>query len=137
MNADHDPLASRPVTVLVVESDVIIRTAVSAYLRECGFRVVEASSADEAMRVLEADIAVGVVFTEVDVPGAVGGFGLARWLRRERPGVEVILSSGIKRRAAKAGELCEQGPVFTKPYDHRDLERHIRRLLANDRSTQT
>jgi CheY-like chemotaxis protein len=123
-----------PSTVLVVESDVIVRMAVSAYLRECGFRIVEATGADEAMRVLAADIAVDVVFAEVDMPEPAGGFGFVRWLRRERPGIEIILTSGVKRCAAKAGELCGQGPTLAKPYDHADLERHIRRLLAKERS---
>ena len=45
-----------PPSVLVVEDDVLVRTVVAAYLRECGFDVVEAGSADEAIRVLEADI---------------------------------------------------------------------------------
>ena len=58
------------------------------------------------------------------------GFGLAQWLRRERPGLKVILTSGAARTAKEAGDLCEHGPMLAKPYDHAELERHIRTLLA-------
>jgi DNA-binding NtrC family response regulator len=129
-----DRAASGAATVLVVESDVIIRMAVSAYLRECGFKIIEAGSIEEARRVLEAAIDIDVVFAEVEAQGPVDGFGLATWIRRQRPGTKIVLSSGVKRCAAKAGELCEHGPMLAKPYDHGDLERHIRRLLAKERS---
>ena len=108
----------------------MIRTVVAAYLRECGFDVVEAGSADEAIRVLEADINVDIVFSDVNMPGSMDGFGLAQWLRRERPGLKIILTSGVARTAKEAGDLCEHGPMLAKPYDHAELERHIRTLLA-------
>jgi hypothetical protein len=44
--------------------------------------------------------------------------------------VKVLLTSGVRRTAETAGDLCERGPYLAKPYDHRDLERRIRRLLA-------
>jgi CheY-like chemotaxis protein len=117
-------------TVLVVESDVIVRTAISGYLRECGYKVVEAGNGAEAMRVLQSDIVVDVLFTEVELPGAPDGFGLATWVRGEKANIKVILASSVGRAARQAGDLCEHGPMLTKPYDHSDLERHIRRLLG-------
>ncbi len=117
-------------TILVVEDEVLIHMAVSDYLRDCAFHVVEAGSGDEAIQVLEAGIQVDIVFSDVHMPGDVDGFALSQWLRRERPGVKVILTSGVARAAKAAGDLCEEGPFLGKPYDHRDLERHIRGLLA-------
>ena len=124
-----DAPASQP-TVLVVEDEVLIRMAVSDYLRECGFHVVEAGSAEEAIEVLKADTAVDVVFSDINMPGKLDGFGLAQWIRRERPQLKVILTSGVTRKAKEAGSLCEEGPFLVKPYNHGDLERHIRQLLA-------
>ncbi len=116
--------------VLIVESDVIVRTAVAAYLRECGYRVAEAGNSGEAKHILESGIAIDVLFTVVELPDEQDGFALATWVRREKPGIKVVLTSGVARAAAQAGELCEHGPVLAKPYDHVSLERHIRRLLA-------
>ena len=124
-----DAPASQP-TVLVVEDEVLIRMAVSDYLRECGFHVVEAGCADEAMEILKSDTTVDIVFSDVNMPGKMDGFGLVQWIRRERPQVKVILTSGVTRKAKEAGSLCEDGPVLAKPYHHGDLERQIRQLLA-------
>lgn len=119
-------------TVLVVESDVLIRMAVSAYLRECGFKVIEATGGEEATRILQTGTPIDVVFSDVGTPGQADGFGLAQWIRRERPETKVILTSGVKRSAQDAGELCEHGPILAKPYEHGDLERRIRLMLARE-----
>jgi CheY-like chemotaxis protein len=124
-----DSPASQP-TVLVVEDEVLIRMAVSDYLRECGFHVVEAGSADEAIEVLKSNTAVDIVFSDVNMPGSMDGFGLAQWVRRERPRIKVILTSGVARKVKEASTLCEEGPFLAKPYHHGDLERQIRQLLA-------
>lgn len=126
----NDAVDHRLPTILVVEPDVIIRMALAAYLRECGFKVIEANDADEARRVAESGTPIDVLFTEVDLPGDTDGFALATWLRRHHAGTKVLLTSGVKRSAKQAGELCEDGPLLAKPYDHRDLEHRIRYLLS-------
>ena len=116
-----EPVPAPPPTILVVEDDVLVRNLVAAYLRECGFDVIEANGADEAIRVLQASVPVDIVFSDVHMPGSMDGFGLAQWMRRERPELKIILTSG----AAK-----DAGQILAKPYDHAELERHIRSLLA-------
>jgi CheY-like chemotaxis protein len=117
-------------SVLIVEPDVLVRLTVAAYLRGCGFIVLETSGVDEASRVLESGCKVDVAFVELDAPASRSGFDFAQGLRRARPEIRIILTSGAARTAQEAGDLCEHGPFLTKPYDHRDLERHLRRLLA-------
>ncbi len=125
-----EPAPEPPPTILVVEDDVLVRILVAAYLRECGFDVIEANSADEAIRVLQAGVRVDIVFSDIQMPGSMDGFGLAQWVRRERPGLKIILTSGAARTAKAAGDLCETGPILAKPYDHAELESRIRALLA-------
>jgi CheY-like chemotaxis protein len=117
-------------TVLIVEDEVLIRMSVADYLRHCGYRVIEANNADEAVEILTG-AHVDVVFTDVNMPGSRDGFGLARWVRRERPGVKVIITSGVGRATQEAAKLCEDGPLLDKPYVHEELEQRIRRLLAS------
>src|SRR4030088_1213265 len=117
MNSDRTVAAP---TVLIVENEVLVRMAVAAYLRECGFKVVEARTAVEALRVFESDTAVDVLFCGVNIPGDMDGFGLAQWVRRERSHTKVILTSSVRRSAEEAGTLCEQWPHLGKPYDHRN-----------------
>lgn len=122
--------ALHPHTVLIVESDVRIRMAVAAYLRECGYFVIEAGSTDDAVSVLNADRHVNVAFIDAEADGKMDGFGLAKWIRANGS-ARVVLASGVRRAAEQAGGLCAEGPMLAKPYDHQNLERHIRRLLAH------
>ena len=129
-DASAESVGKPPPTVLVVADEVLVRMALSDYLRECGYNVVETGDAREAIEVMTSDVAVDVAFSDIVMPGAMDGFGLAQWIRRERPDIKVVLSAGVARSARAAGELCEDGPALAKPYDHADLERRIRSLLA-------
>jgi CheY-like chemotaxis protein len=76
--------------VLVVDSDVLVRMAICEYLRHCGYRVFEAATAEEAITLLQkTTIPVDVVLTDVDLSGAMNGFGLSQWVRLNRPGTDV------------------------------------------------
>jgi DNA-binding response OmpR family regulator len=118
-------------TILVVDDEVLIRLVIAAYLRDCGFRVIEAASADEAMVVMQqSDTPVDIVFSDVEMPGSLDGFGLYRWVRDHRSDVSVILAGTPARATEAAAELCRSGPDLAKPYEpHLVLDR-IRRLLA-------
>jgi CheY-like chemotaxis protein len=118
-------------TILVVDDEVLIRMVICDYLRECGYRVLEAANADEAMLVLQQDdVALAAVLSDVAMPGAMDGFALAQWIRQRRPGLEVILVGSPERSAAAAAGLCEQGPTLAKPYEPKAVVDRIRRLLA-------
>jgi hypothetical protein len=67
------------------------------------------------------------------MPGAVDGFGLAKWIRQQRPGLDVLLAGTVPRAVRNAKDLCEQGPL-PKPYDVRLVHDHILRLLAARKS---
>ena len=118
-------------TVLVVEDEVLVRLVISEYLRDCGYRVIEAAHADEAILVLKHDeLIIDVVLSDVEMPGSMDGFGLVRWIREHRKGVDVILAGNPKRAAEAAGDLCEEGPDLAKPYEPRIAADRIRQLLA-------
>ena len=120
-------------TILVVEDEVLIRLALAEYLRDCGYRVLEASNAAEAKSVLVADMPVDLVFSDVHMPGEENGFMLARWIRQNYPDTQVLLTSGVANATEKAGDLCEDSPI-PKPYSHRAVLRRIRALLNKARN---
>lgn len=129
----HDPRQEdqvAPQAILVVEDDILIRLATADYLRECGYTVYEAGNVSEAQAIFGAALQVDVVFSDVQMPGGLNGFGLARWVRANHPGVPVILTSGVARLATDAADLCEQAPFVEKPYDHGAIAQRIRALLA-------
>jgi CheY-like chemotaxis protein len=121
-------------TVLVVEDEVLIRLVIADYLRECGYRVHEAVSAEEAVVILQSpEVFVDVVFSDVEMSGGMDGFGLARWIRANKPGTRVILTSGAERSADIAATLCEAGPLLEKPYPSQDVVDRIKQLTAKAR----
>lgn len=123
--AEHQPV------ILLAERDILVRMPISAYLRECGFRVLEAVDSEEALALFQqADIKIDVLFTDVALTGSLDGFGLAQWVRQNRADVQIVMAGTPKRAASEAGKLCEDGPAVAKPYDHQFIEKHIRQLLA-------
>lgn len=119
-------------TVLIVEDDVLVRTGIAVYLRDCGFRVIETASTDEALVVLnDPNMAVDIVFGNVRMPGSMDGFGLAKWVRQHRPGLEVVLAGTVEKAADAAGELCENGPDLKKPYEPQQVLEWIRTRRAS------
>jgi CheY-like chemotaxis protein len=123
-------------TILVVENDILVRMPIAQYLRDCGYKVIEAANADEAMAVLlHQQTVVDVVFSDIEMPGAMDGFGLANWIREHRPGLVVLLTGTVSRAVNSAKELCDQGPI-PKPYEAQAVHNHIRRLLAARKATR-
>lgn len=121
--------ADPPQTVLVVEDEVFVRMVVSEYLRGCGYRVIEAVNADEAVNLLQRpELDVDVVFSDIEMPGSMNGFELSTWVRTHRAGVDVVLAGNVARATNAAAELCESGPL-PKPYEPQFAEGRIRRLM--------
>jgi CheY-like chemotaxis protein len=119
-------------TILIVEDEILVRMVIADYLRECGYRVIEAGNAAEAIKVLRSPERVDIVFSDVQMPGEMDGFGLATWVRGNKPGLKVLLTSGNARTASTASDLCAEGPLEQKPYHPQTILGRIRRLLAGE-----
>jgi CheY-like chemotaxis protein len=131
MTDSAQPSAASRETVLVVEDEVLMRLVIAEYLRDCGYKVIEAADADEAIVVLkQPQLQIDVLFSDVDMPGSMDGFALAQWTRTNRPGLEVILTGTVPRAINAAADLCEEGPI-PKPYEPQLVHDRIRRLLAS------
>ena len=125
----------RTPTVLLVEDEFLIRVMLSDYLQGCGFKVLEGSTADEALAIIEKlDVPIDVVLTDIRMPGSMDGFGLVRWIRANRPDIKVIIASGEAKKADAAKELCENGALFEKPYN---LEAVVSKIRATIETSQT
>jgi CheY-like chemotaxis protein len=118
-----------PSTILVIEDEVLIRLSVCDYLRQCGYRVIEGSTGEEAQRVLLAGEPVEVLFSDIDLGQGMSGFALAAWVRQHYPAVRILLTSGVAQPAEEAAQLCD-GPILRKPYTQSTLGDHIKRLLG-------
>jgi DNA-binding response OmpR family regulator len=122
-------------TVLVVDRDVLVRTTIAEYLRECGYTVLEGATADDVIKALGSELKIDIVLAEVQPSGSMDGFALAQWVRHNHPDVDVLLTSGVTKAAEKAGDLCEEGPL-EKPYHPREVVRRINVLRERRRITK-
>ena len=132
-SVDDSPGDTPTSTILVVEPDILVRMTIADYLRSCGYRVIEAVTADDVVTVLGTQQKIDLVFAEIQLGGSMDGFGLARWVREKHPGVDVILASGIAKAAEQAANLCDGGPV-EKPYQPQEVVRRINILLERRRT---
>jgi CheY-like chemotaxis protein len=124
-NGPSVPEGSHLPSVLVVEDDFLVRAVAVAHLQECGFSIVEAQTADEAMLILKEDRSIAAVFSDVQMPGRMDGIGLAQWLARKCPKIKVLLTSG---RMAPNAPMDWQ--FLAKPYKLEEMERVLRNLLV-------
>jgi CheY-like chemotaxis protein len=122
-------MPARLPAILVVEDEVFLRFVIAEHLRECGYQVIEASSGDEAVQLLQSTAEIDIVFSDVQMPGERDGFALAQWVRGNRPEIPIFLTSGDAKKAEVAKHLCESQPFFAKPYDVTHVGAHIRQHL--------
>jgi two-component system, response regulator PdtaR len=114
-------------SILVVEDEVLVRMMLADQLREAGYRVVEASDADEALELLQHDaLDVKVVVSDVQMPGSMDGIELARVIRSKYPFSKILLVSGHHRSL--------EGPYhdgfFPKPYYSPAIVMRVKELLG-------
>jgi len=123
----QDTASSRPV-VLIVEDEFLLRWPVAEYLRDSGFRVIEAGSVQEAIVLLSGDGRIDAVFSDINLPGEQGGLALSRWLDKHRPAIPLLLTSG----ESVPAELAGIRPFISKPYSLAEVEERLERMMAHD-----
>ena len=101
--------------VMVVEDEFLIRIMITDELRTAGYEVVECGTADEAIDILRSGISVGVIFTDIRMPGSMDGASLAQAVRREFPALKVVATSGERPPATLTGQFVP------KPYNPRSV----------------
>lgn len=114
--------------VLVVEDQPIIRIAALEFLEIAGFEVIEASSADEAIRVLEARPEIHLVFTDVEMPGSIDGLKLSHYIRDRWPPIKLIVVSG--RTVVEQSLMPVGARFFPKPYNEDAIIEAMRGMLS-------
>ncbi len=115
--------------VLLVEDDPDVRDSTADLLTTLGFCVVMAAEAREALSILDQDPAIGVLFSDIAMPGGMNGAQLAVEARRIHPDLKVLLASGYP-----ASMLAQK---YDLPENIRALQTlHPRRLDEGDSSPE-
>ena len=117
-------------TVLLVEDEVLISDTVSDALKEGGFVVHHADTADEAWRYLENGNQIDVLFTDINLPGEIDGAELANRARALRPELPIVYASG-RHKSSDFG-LVPRSVFVSKPYDLSDICTLLQRLAPTE-----
>ncbi len=123
-------LHSRNATLLIVDDEPLLTELFSQYMSRLGYRVLVASSGQQALEIVAAEIIpIRVVISDVHMPG-MDGLTLAKSLYKIAPGLSVILTTGIDARS-EVGSFPPNIVCFLqKPYQNRLLAEKIAAILA-------
>jgi DNA-binding NtrC family response regulator len=117
-----------PKEVLVVDDEPLVRISAADLLVRNGIMAWEAADADEALHILRERPLIGVVLTDIKMPGKMNGLGLAEELSTLSPGIGIIVSSG--QVALGDTILPDNSSFLGKPYEADHLVALVRSKFA-------
>jgi PAS domain S-box-containing protein len=139
-NAKADPVSIRTArsladkrgseTVLVVEDQIDVGDYAETVLAEFGYTVLRAENANEALAMLDGAGQIDLLFSDLIMPGGMNGVMLAREVKRRRPRMRVLLTTGyaessIERVDARGAEF----ELIQKPYKRSELATKVRQVI--------
>jgi two-component system, NtrC family, sensor kinase len=128
--ADTDDLAD---TILLVEDDEEVNRFATEVLRDEGYNVIATYEAQSALRLLDANPGIKLLFTDVVLPGGMNGRQLADEALRRRPDLKVLYATGYTRNAIiHQGRLDADVELLNKPFTHDLLTRKVKQILETD-----
>jgi PAS domain S-box-containing protein len=136
----HDaapPVQGSGEAILVVEDEAPLRNLILNVLKRLGYRMFEASSAVEALRIWDENgEGIDLVLTDLVMPDGMGGVELLKRLREKRPRLKAICMSGYSKEVAGGEfEFSEGVDFLSKPFHMRQLTDIIRARLADPVAT--
>jgi DNA-binding NtrC family response regulator len=121
----------RRYVVLVVDDEERVRQVICERLEDAGLQVIEASSGDEAWTLVQTNVEIDLILTDVRMPGTMNGFDLVDAALASRPTLKTILMSGYGGEAFN--RTIQAGLFLPKPFTMACLLTNVERLLYYDR----
>ena len=143
VNAQQDSPTNQPPpkimggdeVILVVEDNEMVCEHVMALVGSLGYRAIKATNARDALAILAETPEIDLLFTDVVMPGGMGGRELAEAARRMRPGLRVLFTSGYTENSIVHNGRLDRGvELISKPYGREQLSQKLRKVLASGES---
>ena len=120
-------------TVMIVDDEPSVRMLVTDVLEELGYSSIEAPEGPAALRILESEVAIDLLITDVGLPGGINGRQLADAARITRPDLKVLFITGYAENAIiGSGQLSPGMRVLTKPFVVETLTNRIHDMIGGD-----
>ena len=130
-----DPVPSGAGTILLVEDELSLRELMSEYLREKGYRVVEAGTGEAALEICKSRTEpIDLLITDIVMPGSSGP-AVAKQILEMQPGLRTIFMSGYADRKLGPEVLGQNAAFFQKPFNLDALARKIHTMLNSFRQS--
>jgi PAS domain S-box-containing protein len=121
--------------VLVVEDEPAVRNWVASTIAGLGYSPIEVADGNAALKVLEADNTIAVLFTDVMLPGGMTGLELADAARRLRPELRVLFTSGYSEDLnVRSAHASSELPILAKPYRKHALASYLEAIIRRNPS---
>nr|WP_245438945.1 PAS domain-containing sensor histidine kinase [Methylorubrum zatmanii] len=136
--ANDDPTAQLAVlprseqgeTVLIVDDEPTVRMLVSDILEDLGYTAIEAGDSATGLKVLQSDVRIDLLVTDVGLPGGMNGRQMADAARVSRPDLRVLFITGYAENAVLGnGHLAPGMAVLTKPFAIETMAARIRSMI--------
>ncbi len=116
-------------TILLAEDEAEVREITRTMLQEFGYRVIDASNGAEAVEIFTKDPSIKLIILDVVMPGKNGPEAYEE-IRKTRPGIKVIFTSGYASDTLKAMAIKEAGQtLIQKPVPPGEFLRKVREVL--------
>ena len=116
--------------VLVVEDEWLVRDVIASDFKDAGWHVLEASSGESALGIIEANPHIDVLFTDIQLAGQLSGWDVAEAFRAAKPEMPVIYASG---NASDRSRAVDNSQFFSKPYRAPEILKACRSCLVGRR----
>ena len=118
-------------TVLVVDDEPTVRMLITEVLHELGYTPIEAADGPAGLKVLQSNVRIDLLITDVGLPGGINGRQMADAARQIRADLKVLFITGYANNAAIGNGHLEPGMhVLTKPFAMDKLASKIRAVIA-------
>ena len=118
-------------TVLVIEDEPTVRVLITDLLQENGYKPLAAADGTTGLKILQSDVRIDLLITDVGLPGGMNGRQIADAARVSRPDLKVLFITGYAENAAVGNGHLESGmAILTKPFVMADLVKKVRAMIA-------
>ena len=124
------PRSEQGETVLVVDDEPTVRMLVTDILEDLGYTAIEAADSASGLKILQSDVRIDLLVTDVGLPGGMNGRQMADAGRVTRPDLKVLFITGYAENAIlRAGQLAPGMAVLTKPFPVETMAARIRSMI--------
>jgi PAS domain S-box-containing protein len=128
------PQAGYDETILIVDDEPTVRTVITEVLGELGYAAIEVSDGASGLKVLQSDVRIDLLITDVGLPGGLNGRQMADTARLSRPKLPVLFITGYTESVAIGGGTLEPGMhLLGKPFAMEALANRIKSIIPDGR----